>query len=278
MLIARDALRGLHQQRPEALVLEHVVVAGGHSDRRPIDVELPNDGAAPLEFRLSVGRPPSAPPQPEQPHQNVLLRVLIRQEGLPPAVGSVVPPNQLHRVRPHLMVKVLNAALARADVATLQPQLSHASQRELAQVAFLHTAAHQWHWDVALDAIYAHPRRHQRQHPSDEVDELLRRVVFVEPLLPQLVESGAADDEGRVELEPIRAEVGVFEKLAEALHVPLPSHVGQVGHHVDHQLEPSIFRQLKAALGRLNRVPSIGVACHVLVDTLQAQLQTCAPV
>ena len=54
--------------------------------------------------------------------------------------------------------------------------------------------------------------------------------------LPELVEAGAADDEGGVHLEAVRAEVRVLKELAEALNVALHAHVGQVRHHVGHHL------------------------------------------
>lgn len=59
----------------------------------------------------------------------------------------------------------LDAGLARAHVAAAQPQLPHAREGELAQVALLDAAGDEGHGDVALDAVHAHPRRHQRQQP-----------------------------------------------------------------------------------------------------------------
>jgi hypothetical protein len=44
-----------------------------------------------------------------------------------------------------------------------QAQLGHACQCQLPQVALLHTTGDQGHGDVSLDAVDAHPGRHQRQ-------------------------------------------------------------------------------------------------------------------
>ena len=49
-----------------------------------------------------------------------------------------------------------------------------------------------------------------------------------------------------IHLQAISAEGWVFEKFPEALHVPLPAHIGQVGHHVGNDLEPCILGQVEA--------------------------------
>ncbi len=41
-------------------------------------------------------------PKPEQSDEDVLLGVLVAEEGLPPAVGHVVPSDQLDLIRPNL--------------------------------------------------------------------------------------------------------------------------------------------------------------------------------
>ena len=48
---------------------------------------------------------------PEEAHQDVLLGVLVAEEGLPAAVGRVVPPDQLDLVRSDLVVDLLDAHL-----------------------------------------------------------------------------------------------------------------------------------------------------------------------
>lgn len=70
-----------------------------HGNSRAVDVEFADDGAAAAKA-----------PQPQQTDQNVLSRVLIRQECLPTCVGCVVAPHQLHFLRLHLLVNVLHAA------------------------------------------------------------------------------------------------------------------------------------------------------------------------
>lgn len=140
------------------------------------------------------------------------------------------------------------------------PQVAHARQRQLPQVALLHPAGHQRHGDVSLDAVDAHPGRHVGQDAGHQVDQLwrearwqgshkmrgrlgmreeplnqqacqttvqlvplgghwlnphqtpkcpkvpphlVRRVVAVEPLLPQLVQPRASDDQGGVQLQAV---------------------------------------------------------------------------
>ena len=61
----------------------------------------------------------------------------------------------------------LDAGLPRAHVAAAQAELAHARERQLAQVALLDARRDERHGDVALDAVHAHPRRHQRQQPRD---------------------------------------------------------------------------------------------------------------
>ena len=157
-----------------------------------------------MKARLAARRLARNAPQAQQPHENVLPRVLVREERLPAAVGGVVAPQELHLVGGDRVVDVLNAHLARAHVAAAQAEVRHARERELAQVALLHAARHEGHGDVALDAVNAHPRRHERKHTRHELDQALRRVALVKALLPELVEARAADDERGVQLEAVR--------------------------------------------------------------------------
>eukprot|EP00955_Chlamydomonas_euryale_P093212 364772-Chlamydomonas_euryale.AAC.1 len=81
------------------------------------------------------------PPTPNAPHTPFsatslhLSRVAVLQERLPAVVCAVVTADELHLVRPHAVVDVLDAYLARAHVAAAQTQVRHASKRELAEVA-----------------------------------------------------------------------------------------------------------------------------------------------
>ena len=135
---------------------------------------------------------------------------------------------------------------------------------------------------------------------------LVRRIVAVQPPLPKFVQPCAADDQRGVELEPIRPERGVVEKLADGLDVALPAHVGQVWHHVrDHlrwqhrvcastrrdpptpalpsapqcaHLEPCVLGELEALAHCSHGVTAIGVACNVFVRALQPNLQAGAAI
>ena len=57
-------------------------------------MQLPDDGHAP--FQLGPEGELGALAEPQQTNQDVLFRVLVGQEGLPAAVGIVVPTNQLN--------------------------------------------------------------------------------------------------------------------------------------------------------------------------------------
>ena len=52
----------------------------------------------------------------------------------------------------NLVMDVLDASLTRTHIPALQAQVPHAGQGQLSQVALLHSAAHQWHGDVSLQA------------------------------------------------------------------------------------------------------------------------------
>ena len=64
----------------------------------------------------------------------------------------------------------------------------------------------------------------------------------------------------------------------ELLHVPLKVYVGQVGHHVGHDLESGVLGLLEALADGPDRVSAVGVAGHVLVDALHSDLQAGAAV
>ena len=73
-------------------------------------------------------------------------------------------------------------------------------------------------------------------------------------------------------------EIWVLKELAKALDVTLPVDVRQVRHHMSHNLEACVLRKPEALLHALNSVAPIRVASHVLVDALNAHLDTRAPV
>lgn len=76
------------------LVLELAGVAAAHWDHAAVDVQLADDGHA--SFQLGSEGLGRAAAQAQETDQDVLLWVLVGQEGLPAAVGHVVPPDQLH--------------------------------------------------------------------------------------------------------------------------------------------------------------------------------------
>ena len=77
-------------------MLELGWIARVHWDGRAVDVKLAYDRAATLELR-AVGVV-GALAQAQQPHQDILLRILVRQERLPATVRRVVTADQLYLV------------------------------------------------------------------------------------------------------------------------------------------------------------------------------------
>lgn len=75
-------------------MLELAGVSAADGDDAAIDVELADDGGAAFEFGSKRLRRAAA--QTQQADQDVLLRVLVRKEGLPAPVGNVVPSHELH--------------------------------------------------------------------------------------------------------------------------------------------------------------------------------------
>ena len=75
-------------------MLELAGVPAADGDHAAVDVQLADDGHAPFELRTEgLG---GAAAQTQQANQDVLLRVLVGEEGLPAPVSHVVPPHQLH--------------------------------------------------------------------------------------------------------------------------------------------------------------------------------------
>lgn len=88
------------------LVLELAGVSAADGDDAAVDVELADDGGAPFELGSEgLGR---AAAQAQQADQDVLLWVLVGQEGLPAPIGHVVPPHQLHLwTRPKSLMRLM---------------------------------------------------------------------------------------------------------------------------------------------------------------------------
>lgn len=75
-------------------MLEFAGVSAADGDDAAINVQLTDDGHASFQLRPKGLR--GAAPQTQQADQDVLLRILVGQEGLPAAIGNIIPPNQLH--------------------------------------------------------------------------------------------------------------------------------------------------------------------------------------
>lgn len=76
------------------LVLELAGVSAADGDHAPVHVELSDDGRAPFQLWAEGLRRTAT--QAQQADQDVLLGILVGEEGLPAAVGHIVPPDQLH--------------------------------------------------------------------------------------------------------------------------------------------------------------------------------------
>ena len=100
-----------------------------------VHVELAYDRAVLLD--LGTERGLGALAQSQQADENVLLGIFVRQEGLPATVGDVVAADQLHLVGNHFVVDLLDADLARSDIAACEAQVLHSIERQLAQVSVL---------------------------------------------------------------------------------------------------------------------------------------------
>lgn len=72
-------------------MLELAGVSAADGNNAAVHVQLTHDGHA--SFQLRAERLRRAAAQTQQSDQDVLLRVLVGEEGLPAAVGHVVPPH-----------------------------------------------------------------------------------------------------------------------------------------------------------------------------------------
>lgn len=76
------------------LMLELAGVSAADGNYAAVNMQLADDGHA--SFQLGPEWLWGAAAQTQQANQDVLLRILVGQEGLPAAVGHIIPPHQLH--------------------------------------------------------------------------------------------------------------------------------------------------------------------------------------
>src|SRR3546814_648018 len=74
------------------------------------------------------------------------------------------------------------------------------------------------------------------------------------------------------------SDLRIRKILFEPFQVPLHAHVGKIRHHMRHDLEPAILRQLERVAHSSHCVTSICVPCNIFVDTLYTNLNACATV
>mmetsp|Transcript_45783 Transcript_45783/g.89471 ORF Transcript_45783/g.89471 Transcript_45783/m.89471 type:complete len:469 (-) Transcript_45783:329-1735(-) len=271
VLLVGDPLRLLHQQRPEALVLKFGGVPFRHPHRRPVDVQLPHDRRRHFGDLRPEGHVARLP-EPQQADEDVLLHVLVGQEGLPAPVGDVVTADQLHVFGEDALVDLFHADLPAPDVLAGDVEVAHPLQGELAEVSVFYPAGDEGHGYVPLDPIDAGPRGHHGKYGGGEFHELVGSVVSVRALFPEFVEARAADDQRGVQFEAVRPEEGVFKVFAEPLEIPLHPHIGQIRHHVADHLEPAVLREMKRVHNGGHRVSPVGLLRHRLVHALHPDL------
>ncbi len=166
------------------LMLKFGWISRMHRNDAAVHVQLPNDGTASLQ--LWSERLVRTLAKSQQSDQDVLFWVFIRQESFPTSVGDVVSPYQFslqanktaselkachencfmtlsqmtttefarifvhftHLIRPHFVVNFLNSNFSGSHVSALRAQILHTSQRQLPQIAVLHSRTDQRHRDV----------------------------------------------------------------------------------------------------------------------------------
>mmetsp|Transcript_25322 Transcript_25322/g.48383 ORF Transcript_25322/g.48383 Transcript_25322/m.48383 type:complete len:420 (-) Transcript_25322:550-1809(-) len=244
---------------------------------RSVHVKLPHDGRRHLRY-LRPKRHRTRLPQPQQPDQNILQRILVRQKRLPPSVRHVIPPYQLHVVRTHRLLYLLHPHLPRPNILARQVQIPHPRQRQLAEIAVLHPARHQRHGNIALDAVHPRPGGYHGHDAGGEFHELIGSVIPVPSRLPQFVQTRAAYDQCGVELEAVGAEGGILEEFAEAGEIPFESRVGKVGHHVRDDLESAVLREVEGGGDGADGVSPIGLAGDRFVYALHSDFDPRAAV
>lgn len=116
-------------------------------------------------------------------------------------------------MRLDFLMNLSDANFASANITTTQTEFLGASKSQFAQVAMLHATADKWHRNVALHAIDSHERWHQSQNASDQVDQHIRCVASVATCFPKLVQTGASDDQGRIDLQAVGTKCRILEEL-----------------------------------------------------------------
>ena len=77
---------------------------------------------------------------------------------------------------------------------------------------------------------------------------------------------------------PIVLLLDSIETHDKSLNVSLQPDVWQIGHHVSYDLEASVLGQLERLADSSHSVASVGVPRHVLIDALNSDLQSGAPI
>eukprot|EP01139_Manchomonas_bermudensis_P009797 Amastigsp_a339562_118.p2 type:complete len:255 gc:universal Amastigsp_a339562_118:1515-751(-) len=248
-------------------------VASVDRHRRAVHMQLTdNRDLAGSARELWAERKLGALAEAQEPNEDVLRGVLVREESLPAAVCGVVAADELDRVRAHGVVDLFDSDLAGADVAAREPKLSHARHCELAEVSILDSRGDERHRDVALDTVDTCPRRHKGHEPRNDVNKLVGRIVLVEPFAPEFVEPCASDHQRGIDLEPVGTQRRRLKELAEAVEVALAGAVREVRHDVRDDFEPCVLGESERAAHVRHGVSPVCVARHVLVNGLDADL------
>lgn len=138
-------------------MLELVGVSCVNRDHRSVNVKFSYQGAFWTKFRPEGVW--AAFPQAKQTDKNVLLWILVRNEGLPAFIGNIISTNQLNVLRLDLEVHFLDPHLPRSHISAGNVHLPHLSEGQLSQIAFLHSGSDQRHWNISLNSVHSHPWR-----------------------------------------------------------------------------------------------------------------------
>ena len=139
-------------------MLELVWVSGVNGDNRAVYVELTHKRAVWAEFwSESIG---AAFPQTQQTDENILFRIFVRNEGFPALIGHIISSNQLNIFRLNLEVYFLDADFSCPHISAGNVHFPHFSECQLSQITFLYSRSDQGHWDISLNSVDSHPRRH----------------------------------------------------------------------------------------------------------------------
>jgi len=96
--------------------------------------------------------------------------------------------------------------------------------------------------------------------------------------LPELVESGATNNECWIDLETIGTKGRILKELDKTGDISLHTDIGEIGHEMGNDLETGIFAQLKGLHHGLDGVTTIRVSCDILVNGLNSDLESCASI